>query len=290
MKLGILSRNRTLYSTRRLVEVARQRNHVVTVLDTWQAALKLSHALAGTSQVLPRFDAIIPRIGASVTKKGVVVIEYYEAKGAVTTASAEGVVLSRNKWRSWGLLKGNGLPVPKTVVVSRPGQLAQAIESVNGLPVILKIAQGTQGRGVILASSLKQAEQALPHLLRFSQQPVLVQQFVAEANHEDVRLIVVGDRCVAGMRRRAPAGDFRANLHQGGLATPFPITPAYATLAIQATQSHNLQLAGVDLIESKDGPLILEINSSPGLQGIETTTQIDVASAIIKHLEKSIKG
>lgn len=288
MKLGILSRNRTLYSTKRLIDTARQRRHSVTVLDTWQASQKLRLALPARTAQLPAFEAIIPRIGASVTQRGLQVVRHYESQGTLSLASSDGIGLSRNKWRSLSRLKELNLPVPETVLVSRPGQLAQAIETVNGLPVVLKIAEGTQGHGVILANTLQQAKQALPHLLHFSQQPVLVQEFIAEANNEDIRLIVVGNHCVAGMRRRAPAGDFRANLHQGGTAIPYLPPPEVAQMAIKATKNHHLQLAGVDLIMSKKGPLILEINSSPGLEGIETTTQTDIAIEIIKHLEKQI--
>lgn len=290
MKIAILSRNRSLYSTQRLQQTARRRGHYVRVLDTMQLArlLGLVHGRppARYRPRIPKVDAIIPRIGASITRYGVAVVRSFEAKGALTTASSEAIIHSRNKLQSWQLMQKAELPLPLTELVSHPGQLEAAVEAVNGPPVVLKVLKGTQGRGVILAPSLPIARTVLQILLRHGQQQLLVQEYIEEAQGKDIRLLVIGGRCVAAMQRVAPDGDFRANLHRGATAIPFTPDPQTEQLAIRAARLHEIGVAGVDIIPSKRGPLLLEVNSSPGLEGIEGTTKVDVAAVIVRYLEQ----
>lgn len=307
MKIGILSRNRHLYSTRRLLEASRSLGHEPTVVDTLAVAVEIrgndddkirlirhrpasvSAAVWGLSSqaavFLPHFDAIIPRIGATVTEYGVAVVRQFEMRRILTTATAEGIASSRDKLHSLQLMSRLGLPTPRTAVVSQHDSLGVAIRAVGGLPVILKVIQGTQGRGVILVRNMATAEAVLERL-RSARQRLLVQEFLAEASGRDVRVIVVDDRCVAAMERRAAHDDFRANLHLGGTAVPFQLDAATTMLAIRAAQAHGLRVAGVDIITSNRGNLVLEVNSSPGLEGIERVTSVDVATEIVRFLEK----
>lgn len=293
MRIGILSRSRNLYSTDRLVAAARQRNHPVTVIDTVQAARLLNASTVRSRRrlrrALPRVDAIIPRIGASVTRLGVQVVHNYEARGVVTTAPSTGIGQSRDKLKSLELMREARLPIPRTALVATSDDLSMAVEAVNGFPVVIKILKGTQGRGVILASNMATARAVLSIFFRHGQRPILVQEFIAEADGCDLRLLVVGNRCVAAMQRLAPEGDFRANLHRGGIARA--VSPDYETerLALQAAALHRLGVAGVDIIPSNRGPLLLEVNSSPGLEGIESTTNVDVAGEIVAFLEREWK-
>jgi ribosomal protein S6--L-glutamate ligase len=331
MKIGVLSRNQTLYSTRRLLEAGRARGHVMLVIDTLGIVVEMGmghadmghadmghadmgHADMGHTNMgqndhdpsmkkvsgqplvgglvypfvrLPQVEAIIPRIGASITDYGVAVVRQFEAAAVPTTASAEGIASSRDKLASLQLMSRAGLPVPRTAVLSQPRIFFSAVQAVGGPPVIIKLSQGTQGRGVILAPNYRTVEAVL-HRLRRLNQPLLAQEFVAEAEGKDVRVIVVGDRCVAAMERIASDGEYRSNLHRGGTAVARQISPEIAQLARQAVQAHGLAVAGVDIIQSRRGPLLLEVNSSPGLEGIEQATQVDVATAIIKQLEKQL--
>lgn len=293
MKIAILSRNPTLYSTQRLQKAARRRGHYVRVLDTMQVAQLMGHVNARSQRRrgahIPKVDGIIPRIGASITRYGIAVVRTFEAKGVVTTASSEAIAHSRNKLQSWQLMQKAELPLPRTQLVSHPGELTAAIAAVNGLPVVLKVLKGTQGRGVILARTLPVAENILLLLLRHGQKQLLVQEYIEEAEGKDVRLLVVGERCVAAMQRRAPEGDFRANLHRGATAVPFEPDARMEALAIRAANLHEIGVAGVDIIPSERGPLLLEVNSSPGLEGIETTTRIDVAPVIVRYLEREAR-
>lgn len=290
MKIGILSRSRTLYSTDRLVEAGRIRGHQVQVIDTLQLARSLGitspHFRSSYERALPTVDAIIPRIGASITRYGVAVVRDYEDKGIVTTAPSRGISQSRNKLQSVQLMQKAQLPIPRSALISTLDELPPIVESVGGFPVVIKISKGTQGRGVILVPNLSTARAVLSIFFRHGQRPILIQEFIAEADGQDMRLLVVGRRCVAAMERSAPKGEFRANLHRG--ATPAPVIPDTQTkqLALQATALHRLGVAGVDIIPSRRGPLLLEVNSSPGLEGIENTTDVDVAGEIVQYLER----
>lgn len=286
MRIAILSRNQTLYSTRRLAQSARLRGHWVSVIDTMTIPVQIGSLSPGQPNIeLPQFDAIMPRIGASVTFYGLAVVRQLESKGVITTATSEGIARSRDKLQSLQLMGRSGLPIPKTTVVSSPNDIWSAIEIAGGLPVIIKLIRGTQGRGVFLARELHTVESIL-QAVSLAREQILIQEYIEESHGADLRVIVVGNRCVAAMVRQAAAGDFRSNLHRGGTALPIEVDQHTRTLASRAAQVHGLGVAGVDLILSKRGPLLLEVNSSPGLEGIETTTRIDVATEIVRYLER----
>lgn len=301
MHIGILSRNPNLYSTRRLMTAARARGHQARIIDTTSVAVHIgrdSHSRVEPQVLvdgipglaapidLPPLDAIIPRIGTSVTFYGLAVVRQYEAAGIPTTASSEAIAHSRDKLHSLQLLAQARLPIPRTAVVARPEALFAAVEAIGGLPAVVKLIHGTQGRGVVLAHHLATVSALLQRVEELNRQAI-VQEFITESGGRDLRLIIVGNRCIAAMERRAPDGEFRANLHRGGTAVS--ITPDAETirLATAAARVHGLAVAGVDLIESARGPLILEINSSPGLEGIERVTGVDVAGAIVEHIEQA---
>ena len=301
MRIGILSRNPKLYSTRRLFEVSRERGHEVQVIDTTTVAVHIGRDASprgvaerramekdqvSGSTGLPRLDAIIPRIGTSVTFYGLAVVRQFETTGVVTTASSRAIAFSRDKLQSLQVMAQAGLPIPRTAVIARPEALHAAVESVGGLPAVVKLIHGTQGRGVLLASRLAAISAILQRVEELKRQAI-IQEFISEADGRDWRLIVVGGRCVAAMERRAPAGDFRSNLHQGGTAIRFQPDEDTIELAILAAQAHGLAVAGVDLLPSNRGPLLLEVNSSPGLEGIEETTGADVAGAIVDYVERA---
>jgi ribosomal protein S6--L-glutamate ligase len=300
MKIAVLSRNEALYSTRRLVQSARSRGHHVKVIDTLAVAVEVGLSQPGQSGPklitsgplgltrtgnIPEVDAIIPRIGASVTFYGLAVVRQFEALGVLTTAGASAIACSRDKLHSLQRMSRAGLPIPKTAVIAQPRGLFSAVHAVGGVPVVIKLIRGTQGRGVILAKNLATAAAVLEKV-RKARRQALVQEYVAESNGRDTRIIVVGDNCIAAMQRIAVAGDFRANLHRGGTAiTIIPDGPT-SKLAVAAARAHGLAVAGVDLIHSERGPLLLEVNSSPGLEGIEGVTGVDIAQEIIVFLER----
>jgi ribosomal protein S6--L-glutamate ligase len=290
MQIAILSRSATLYSTRRLAEAGRQCGHDVYVVDTLQLAQNIGILpLRGPRRPLPAApDAMIPRIGASITTYGVAVVRHLERQGIASTAAADGILTSRDKRRSWRLMTSAGLPVPRTASVSNHSELARAAREVGGPPLVIKLLQGTQGRGVILARDLATARAVLAVLQRHGINEVLVQEFVAEAEGRDWRLLIVGGRCVAAMQREAADGEFRANIHRGARSHPLEIDDAVAALAVSAAALHGLGVAGVDIIPSERGPLLLEVNSSPGLEGIEQTTGVNVAAATIIYLESLV--
>lgn len=300
MRIAILSRNRTLYSTRRLVQVAQSHGHRVSVLDTLSIAVEVglgrSEAyemrMIGTSPLgltktvgVPEVDAIVPRIGASVTFYGLAVVRQFEALGVVTTATADAIARSRDKLHSLQTMDQARLPIPRSAVIASPKALVAAVQAVGGLPVVIKLIRGTQGKGVVLARNLATAAAVLEKVHAANRQ-ALVQAFIAESGGRDQRLIVVGNHCVAAMERVAAPGEFRANLHRGGSAVPFAPDHQTERLAVAAAKAHGLAVAGVDILQSDQGPLLLEVNSSPGLEGIESATGIDVAGAIIGYLEK----
>lgn len=297
MKIGILSRNHNLYSTRRLRQAAYACGHEAIVIDTMSVAVEMGitetasqikllyPSLIPRTTYLPPVDAIIPRIGASITPHGLSVVRQFEAQNVRTTATAAAIASSRDKLHSLQIMDRASLPIPKTAIIAQLDGLFMAIQAVNGLPVILKSSQGTQGHEVILAHDLKTAQAAFLRLRRLGPQ-VLVQEFIAEAAGKDTRVIVIGNRCVAGMQRIAASGEFRANLHLGGTAAPITLDKDTEALALAAARAHNLSVAGVDLIHAKRGLLLLEVNSSPGLQGVEQVTQVDIATQIITFLEK----
>ncbi len=288
VRIVILSRQANLYSTRRLAQVAEQRGHKPDIVDPLSRTIELNPLSApGEQDTDLARTAVIPRIGTSITEFGCAVVRQYEQWGLWTLNPAIGIARSRDKLMSMQLLHGRRIRVPRTAMVGQSRGLEQAIEAVGGLPVVLKLRRGTQGRGVVLAFSQLAARRAFSVLSGF-QQYTLVQEYVAEARNRDIRVIVVGQKAVAAMEREAAPGDFRANLHLGGTARPFPLEDGIQELAVKAAQVHELCFSGVDLIMTRNGPAVIEVNSSPGLRGIETATGVDVAQAVIQHIETTL--
>lgn len=291
MKIAILSRSRKAYSTQRLREAALQRGHKVTILDTLMFAISLEPEfpdLLYQGKRVSTYDAIIPRIGASVTYFGTSVIRQFEQMGTFCANTAMGINNSRDKLRSLQVLSKYDIGIPPTAFVRRKEDVLPAIERVGGAPVIIKLLEGTQGVGVILADSLKVA-QAIIETLQSARQNVLIQKFVAESKGKDIRALVIGKQVVAAMRRVAQGHEFRSNIHRGGKAEAIELDPVYERTAVRAAQILGLHVAGVDMLEGKDGPQITEVNSSPGLEGIERATQRDLAGAMIQYIEDQVK-
>jgi ribosomal protein S6--L-glutamate ligase len=303
MRIAILSRNSALYSTRRLVKVAQSHGHKTRVLDTLSIAVEVGLSrheaygirMIGTTPLglprtigVPEVDAIVPRIGASVTFYGLAVVRQFETLGVITTATADAIACSRDKLQSLQTMDQAKIPIPRSAVIASPNALVAAVQAVGGLPVVIKLIRGTQGKGVVLARNLATAAAVLEKV-HAARRQALVQEFISESGGRDQRLIVVGNQCVAAMERVAADGEFRANLHRGGSAVPIEPDPKTERLAVAAAKAHGLAVAGVDLLQSDQGPLVLEVNSSPGLEGIESATGIDVAGAIINYLEKSAR-
>lgn len=291
MKIAILSRNPRIYSTRRLKEAAVARGHDVKVLDT----LRFSLAVEGRNprlyfggRKLSHYDGVIPRIGASVTFYGTAVVRQFEQMGVFTLNTSSAISVSRDKLRSMQVLSRHSIGMPPTQFVRDSGDVLPAIQRLGGAPVIIKVLEGTQGIGVILADSEKIAE-AIIETLQSARQNVLIQKFVAESMGKDIRAFVVGDRVVAAMRRSAKPGEFRSNVHRGGSASRVDLDPEFERTAVHAAQIMGLRMAGVDMLETAEGPQVLEVNSSPGLEGIEKSTGVDVATAAIEHLEEQVQ-
>ncbi|GAB5494307.1 MAG: RimK family alpha-L-glutamate ligase [Phototrophicaceae bacterium] len=286
MKLAILSRNLTCYSTSRLREAAIQRGHKVKVLNTLKFAIDLeqgSPELYFSTKRLSQYDAVLPRIGASITYYGTAVVRQFEQMEVFCANSSAGISNSRDKLRSLQILSRHQIGIPQTVFVRDKRDVLPAIERLGGAPVIIKLLEGTQGIGVLLAESVTSAESII-ELLQSQKQNVLIQKFVAESKGRDIRAFVVGDRVVAAMRRVAQGQEFRSNVHRGGLTEAVTLDEAYTETAVRAAQIMGLRVAGVDMLEGKDGPLIMEVNSSPGLEGIEKCTQLDIAGVIVDYI------
>lgn len=286
MKIGILSRDASIYSTKRLVEVARARGHKVRVVDVLSCFMNINPNQPDVhyrDEIL-EFDAIIPRIGNSVTFYGTAVVRQFEMGGVHSLNGSLAIVRARDKLRAHQVLARKGLGMPSTSFAHSTHNTGDLISLVGGAPLIVKLLNSTQGKGVILAETKKAAESVI-EAFRGLDAHFLVQEFIKEAGGADIRCFVIGDKVVASMMRKAAEGDFRSNLHSGGSAEKVKITPKERKLAVAATKAMGLQVAGVDIVRSHRGPLILEVNSSPGLQGIEGTTGKDVASLMIEYLE-----
>ncbi|MGN6273657.1 MAG: RimK family alpha-L-glutamate ligase [Protaetiibacter sp.] len=286
MKLAILSRAPRAYSTQRLRAAALQRGHEVKVLNTLRFAIDLSGDepdLQYRGRPLSDYDAIIPRIGASITYFGTAVVRQFEQMDVYTPNTANGISNARDKLRANQILSRHNIGMPATAFVRNRADVRPAIEQVGGAPVVIKLLEGTQGIGVILAPEVKTAE-AIIETLQSTNQNVLIQHFVSESRGRDIRALVVGDRVVAAMRRTAKGDEFRSNVHRGGSVESVDLAPEYVQAAVRSAQIMGLRVAGVDMLEGADGPLVMEVNSSPGLQGIETATQLDVAGAIIDYI------
>jgi ribosomal protein S6--L-glutamate ligase len=291
MKIGILSRGPRLYSTKRLRQAAIARGHRCQVLNTLAFSISLEEEypdLFYRGRPLPAFGAIIPRIGASITYFGTAVVRQFEQMDVPVLNSSLSILRSRDKLRSLQILSRHEIGIPATAFARRREDVLPAIERVGGAPVIIKMLEGTQGVGVILAETQKVAE-AIIESLQSAKQNVLIQKFVAESKGRDVRAFVVGDRVVAAMRRRAQGTEFRSNVHRGGKTEVLELDREYERTAVKAAQIMGLTVAGVDMLEAEDGPQVMEVNSSPGLQGIENATGIDVAGIIIDYLAEQVK-
>ncbi|MBC7714093.1 MAG: 30S ribosomal protein S6--L-glutamate ligase [Rhizobacter sp.] len=292
MKIAILSRNGSLYSTKRLVEAGKARGHEVEVIDTLKCYMDITSQkpmVHYQDKELNDFDAIIPRIGASITFYGTAVIRQFEMMGVFSLNESVAIARARDKLRSLQLLSRKGLGLPVTGFAHSTKMTQELIKLVGGAPLVVKLLEGTQGKGVVLAETDAAAESVID-AFREMDANILVQEFIKEARGSDIRCFVVGDQVVASMMRTAKAGEFRSNLHRGGTAKIIQITAEERQAALDATKALGLNLAGVDMLRSSRGPLIMEVNSSPGLNGIETATGKDVAGMIIEYLERMDKN
>lgn len=286
MKLAILSREPKNYSTRRLVDAAKTRGHTVKVFDTLKFAIDLEEAhpdLYYKQKGIAHFDAVLPRVGASITYFGTAVVRQFQQMDVFSANSADGILNSRDKLRSFQILSKHNIGIPPTTFVRDKKDVLPAIDRVGGAPVVIKLLEGTQGIGVLLADKLEVATSMI-ELLQSQKQNVLIQRFVAESKGRDIRAIVVGDRVVAAMRRVAKGQEFRSNVHRGGSTEAVELDEVYQETAVRATRIMGLGIAGVDMLEGKDGPQVMEINSSPGLEGVEGCTKLDVAGAFIDYI------
>ncbi len=285
IRLAVLSRGPRLYSTRRLVDEARLRDVDVAVLDPMQFSLFVAEQDIGILHEGQKFDydAVIPRIGHSITKHGVSVLRHLEQLEVWTANSSTGILQSRDKLHSSQILGRNKIPTPKTAYVRDMQDVGRAIETVGGLPVVVKVTQGTQGQGVFLRHTIHETRNLIQGLL-VSGKAVLIQEYIAESHGKDIRALVVGGKVVASMRRKARGREFRSNYHLNGTVEPVEISDEYAEIACRAARLLGLNIAGVDLLEGNDGPLVLEVNSSPGLEGIEKASGVNVAGAIIDYV------
>jgi ribosomal protein S6--L-glutamate ligase len=290
MKLAILSREPKSYSTRRLVDAATHAGHKARVFDTLRFSLELAQHAPGLlyqGKPLGSIDAVLPRVGASVTYFGTAVVRQFEQMGIYCVNSALSITNSRDKLKSLQVLSKHDIGIPPTTFVRDREDVLPAVDRVGGTPVIIKVLEGTQGVGVILAESHSVA-MAIVETLQSARQNVLIQKFVSECKGRDIRAFVVGDQVVAAMRRISTMGEFRSNLHRGGRSEKVSLTPQFERAAVRAAQILGLRVAGVDLLEADTGPQVMEVNSSPGLEGIEATTHIDVASAIIEYVSSNV--
>jgi len=286
MKLAILSRNNKLYSTRRLVAAARERGHTVRVLDPLRCYMKIAPGqfqLHYKGKALTGIQAVIPRIGASVTRYGTAVLRQLELMGAYTPNSCDAILRARDKLRCHQLLAGEGVGLPTTVFGDNPDDTSDLLALLGKPPHVIKLVEGSQGNGVVLAESASASRNVID-AFRGLYANFLVQEFIAEAKGADIRCFVVGDNVVAAMRRQGEPGEFRSNLHRGGTAASVKLSVVERETALRAARVLGLEVAGVDLLRSRRGPLVLEVNSSPGLEGIEGATGVDVAGAIIDLL------
>jgi ribosomal protein S6--L-glutamate ligase len=291
MKIAILSRNKKLYSTRRLKEEAEARGHEVDVIDTLHCYMDITSnnpVVRYHGEPLPHYDAVIPRIGASVTFYGTAVVRQFEMMGTFAVNESVAISRSRDKLRSLQLLSRKGVGLPRTGFANRPDNIKDLIKNVGGAPLVVKLLEGTQGIGVVLAETNKAAESIIEAFMGLNAN-ILVQEFIKEAGGADIRCLVVGDKVVAAMKRQGAEGEFRSNLHRGGTAEIIKLSPAERATAVNAAKIMGLGVCGVDILRAKDGPVVMEVNSSPGLEGIENATGKNVAGLIYDYIEKTAK-
>ena len=291
MKIAILSRNKNLYSTNRLFNAGTKRGHRIDVIDYLRCYINIGEnqtAIYYNGNKLGRYDAVLPRIGASQTSYGTAIVRQFEMIGDFVINKSDAIKSSRDKLRSLQVLAKYGIDMPITGYASHTMDIRDVIEKVGKTPLIMKLLQGTQGNGMVLAETMKAAESVMSAFKQVDAD-ILIQEFIKESSGVDIRVIVVGKKVVAAMQRVAPEGEFRSNVHRGAATKHINLTPEEEEIAIKSTKILGLSVAGVDLMRSKRGPLVLEVNSSPGLQGIELLTGADVAGEIISFIESSLK-
>lgn len=289
MKIAILSRNKKLYSTKRLVEAAQQRGHEVDVIDTLHCYMDITSnkpAVRFKGKELPKYDAVIPRIGASVTFYGTAVVRQFEMMGTFSVNESVAISRSRDKLRSMQLLSRKGIGLPRTGFARQPDNIKDLIKNVGGAPVVIKLLEGTQGIGVVLGETEKAAESIIEAFMGLDAN-ILVQEFIKEAGGADLRCFVVGDQVVAAMKRQGAEGEFRSNLHRGGSAQLITLSAEEEKTALAAAKAMGLGVCGVDILQSNNGAVVMEVNSSPGLEGIENASEQDIAGMIIEYIEKN---
>jgi len=292
MKIAILSRNKNLYSTRRLKEAGEAQGHEVDIIDTLHCYMDITSnrpTVRYKGEELPHYDAIIPRIGASVTFYGTAVARQFEMMGTFNVNESVAISRSRDKLRSMQLLSRKGIGMPRTGFASKPDNIKDLIKNVGGAPVVIKLLEGTQGIGVVLADTAKAAESIIEAFMGLKAN-ILVQEFIKEAGGADIRCLVIGGRVVAAMKRQGAEGEFRSNLHRGGSAEVVKLSKAERETAINAAKVMGLSVCGVDLLRSENGPMVMEVNSSPGLEGIEKATGKNIAGMVFDFIEKNQKA
>ncbi len=290
MKIAVLSTNPDLYSTRRLVEAIKKRGHQALVIDHVKCFVMIEGGKPSViykGKPLKGIDAVIPRIGTSVTAFGCAVVRQLELMKVYTPIKSQAILRSRDKLRSMQVLAKSGVDIPKTVFAKNPAQVNELIHMAGGPPVIIKLLEGTQGVGVVLAETIKAAKSTIEAFYGLKAN-FLIQEFISESKGADIRAFVIGNKVVAAMRRQGADGDFRSNLHRGGQGSLIELTPEEERTAIAAAKALGVKIAGVDLLQSERGPLVMEVNSSPGLRGIEEVSGIDIASLIIGYIEDKI--
>lgn len=288
MRIALMSRNAKLYSTRRLGEAAKARGHDIRVIDPLSCYMNInmqSPSIHIKGEELGGFEAVIPRIGASITFYGTAVLRQFEMLGVYSLNESVAITRARDKLRSLQLLSRKGIGLPVTGFANKPHDIPDLIDMVGGAPLVIKLLEGTQGIGVVLAENRKAAESVIEAFMGLKAN-IMVQEYIREAGGADIRCFVIGDKVVAAMKRQAKPGEFRSNLHRGGSATLVRLTPEERSTAVRAARTIGLNVAGVDILRSNHGPLVMEVNSSPGLEGIETATGKDIAGMIIQFLEK----
>lgn len=288
MNIAVLSRNPELYSTRRLTEAARDRGHSVRVLNHLKCYVGIEQgnpSMHYNGELLTNIDAVIPRIGASVTFYGTAIVRQFEMMQVFTTTKSQSLVKSRDKLRSLQILSKAGIGVPKTAFASQPKDIDNLITLVGGAPVVIKLLEGTQGIGVVLAESRKAARSVIEAFYGLKTD-ILIQEFIKESGGSDIRAFVIDGEVVGAIKRQGKEGEFRSNLHRGGAGEPIELSVEEKDAALKAAKALNLHIAGVDMLRSDRGPLILEVNSSPGLKGIESITKIDIAGKFIEFIER----
>jgi len=293
MRIAILSRNKSLYSTRKLTEAALARGHDVRVLDHVRCFMDITSEKPSVHHREEEFDndhfdAVIPRIGSSVSFYGCAVVRQFEMMGVYCVNESVAITRARDKLRSLQLLSRKGIGIPATSFANSPDDVEGLIREVGGAPLVIKLLEGTQGIGVVLAETHKAAESVIQAFMGMNTN-ILVQEFIQEAGGSDIRCFVVGNKVIAAMKRQAPEGEFRSNLHRGGTASVVKLTPQERATAVRAAKVMGLNVAGVDLLRSERGPLIMEVNASPGIRGIEEATGIDVAGLILEFVENNAK-